>query len=281
MPCVHANRSPVPNSFAMSLALPSILAIMCYLGGASLLAAPLTGCPRSPQRLGLLAATLGVLLHIAVLMGAHGGRLDLHFFAALSLVACVVAALTLLVNLARPVAGLGVIVFPLAALLLGLDIFLAPPTTPNPLDWQISLHVAIALLGYSLLSIAAVLAVLLAVQERALRAHRPARVMKALPPLVQTESLLFRLIGAGFALLTLTLLSGALFIQNIRAQHLIHTTVLSVIAWLIFGTLLWGRWKHGWRGRSAVNLCLTGMAVLLLAFFGSKAVLELILHRSV
>jgi ABC-type uncharacterized transport system permease subunit len=265
----------------MSLTLPSILAIVFYLGGASLLAAPLTGCPRRPQRLGLAAATLGVLLHVAVLLGAHGGQLDLHFFAALSLVACVVAALTLLVNLSRPVAGLGVIVFPLAALLLGLDTFLAPPTAPRPLDWQISLHVAIALLGYSLLSIAAVVAVLLAVQERALRTHRPTRLMNALPPLTQTEALLFRLIGGGFALLTLTLLSGALFIQNIRAQHLIHTTVLSVLAWLIFGVLLWGRWKHGWRGRSAVNLCLIGMAVLLLAFFGSKAVLELILHRSV
>lgn len=265
----------------MPLSLLSLLAIALYLAGASLLAAPLTGCPRTPQRPGLAAASLAVLMHAAALLGAHAGRLDLHFFAALSLVACVVAALTLLVNLSRPVAGLGVIVFPLAALLLALDVFLAPPTTPHPLDWQISLHVAVALLAYSLLSIAAVVAVLLALQERALRAHRPTRLMRALPPLVQTEALLFRLIGGGFALLTLTLLSGALFIQNIRAQHLIHTTVLSVLAWLIFGVLLWGRWKHGWRGRSAVNLCLIGMAVLLLAFFGSKAVLELILHRAV
>lgn len=281
MRTVPACRKPVPHFAAMPLALPSILAIVLYLGATALLAAPLTGCPRTPRRLGLGAAALAVLLHVAVLLGAHGGRVDLHFFAALSLVACVVAALTLLVNLSKPVAGLGVIVFPLAALLLGLDVFLAPPTTPNPLDWQISLHVAIALLGYSVLSIAAVLAVLLAIQERALRTHRPIRLMRALPPLTQTESLLFRLIGVGFALLTLTLLSGAMFIQNIRAQHLIHTTVLSVLAWLIFGTLLWGRWKHGWRGRGAVNLCLVGMAVLLLAFFGSKAVLELVLHRSV
>lgn len=265
----------------MPLALPSILAIALYLSATTLLAAPLTGCPHTPRRLGLGAATLAVLLHIAVLLGAHGGRVDLHFFAALSLVAGVVAALTLLVNLSKPVTSMGVIVFPLAALWLGLDVFFAPPTTPNPLDWQISLHVAIALLGYSVLSIAAVLAVLLAMQERALRTHRPIRLMRALPPLTQTELLLFRLIGAGFALLTLTLLSGLLFIQNIRAQHLIHTTVLSVLAWLIFGTLLWGRWKHGWRGRSVVNLCLIGMAVLVLAFFGSKAVLELILHRTV
>jgi ABC-type uncharacterized transport system permease subunit len=264
----------------MPLTLPSILAIALYAGGAALLAAPLTGCPRSPRRLGLATATVAVLLHAAVLLGAHGGRLDLHFFAALSLVACVVAALTLLVNLSRPVAGLGVIVFPLAALLLALDVFLAPPTVPRPMDWQIQLHVVIALLAYSVLSIAAVLALLLAVQERALRARRPGMLVRALPPLTQTEALLFRLIGAGFALLTLTLLSGFLFIANIRAQHLVHTTVLSVVAWLIFGALLWGRWRQGWRGRSAVNHTLIGMAVLGLAFFGSKFVLEVILQRT-
>ena len=263
----------------MSLTLPSILAIVLYVAAATLLAAPLTGCPRTPRRLGLATATVAVLLHVGVLLGAHGGRLDLHFFAALSLVACVVAALTLLVNLSRPVAGLGVIVFPLAALLLALDVFLAPPTTPIPIDWQIQLHVAIALLAYSLLSIATVVALLLAVQERALRSRRLGMLVRALPPLTQTEALLFRLIGAGFALLTLTLLSGMLFIANIRAQHLVHTTVLSFAAWLIFGALLWGRWRHGWRGRSAVNLTLTGMVMLLLAFFGSKFVLEVILHR--
>ncbi len=261
--------------------LPAILAIVLYLGAATVLAAPMTGCPHSLRRSGLAAATLGVMLHAFVLLGAHGGRLDLHFFAALSLVACVVAALTLLVNLWRPVAGLGVIVFPLAALVLALDDFVAAPTAPMPvpLDWQIKLHVVIALLGYSLLSIAALLAILLAVQERALRSHRPGRLVRALPPLTQTEALLFRLIESGFALLTLTLLSGLMFIQNIRAQHLVHTTVLTTVAWLIFGALLWGRWRYGWRGTRAVNLTLAGMLVLALAFFGSKFVLEMILHR--
>src|SRR5690625_3922393 len=146
---------PVPHFPAMPMTVPAIAALVLYLGAATLLAAPLTGCPRAPRRLGLSAAVIAVALHAFVLLGAHGGRLDLHFFAALSLVAGVVAALTLLVNLWRPVAGLGVIVFPLAALLLALDVFIAPPTRPLPIDWQITLHVAIALLSYSLLSIAA------------------------------------------------------------------------------------------------------------------------------
>lgn len=265
----------------MVLTLLAIVAIAFYLAAAILLVAPVTGCPHRWRRSGLSAAVIAVLLHAAVLFTAHGGRVDLHFFAALSLVAWAVAVLTLLVNVRRPVAGLGVIVFPLAALLLALDVFIAPPTAPAAIDWQITLHVAIALLSYSLLSIAAVLAILLAWQERALRSHHPTRLVQALPPLTQTEALLFRLIGMGFLGLTLTLLTGALFVRNILGQHLAHIIVLSVIAWIIFGALLWGRWRHGWRGARAVNLTLIGMAVLALGFFGSKFVLEVILQRPI
>jgi ABC-type uncharacterized transport system permease subunit len=80
--------------------------------------------------------------------------------------------------------------------------------------------------------------------------------------------------------LTLTLLSGVLFVDDLFAQHLVHKTVLSIAAWIVFGVLLFGRWRWGWRGRRAVQLTLAGMAILLLAFFGSKFVLEVILHRA-
>jgi ABC-type uncharacterized transport system permease subunit len=266
----------------MSVHVLTLLAVVLYLAAAGGLARPLLSGGQPLNRLALCLAGAAVLLHAGILLGMHRGALDLHFFAALSLVACVVAALTLLVNLSRPVAALGVVVFPLAALFLFLDGFVAAPTAPlQQMDWPIKLHVTLALLAFSVLSIAAVLAILLAVQERALRARHFGSWLRALPPLTQTEALMFRLIAGGFALLTVALLSGALFIENIRAQHLVHTTVLSVFAWLVFGTLLLGRWRQGWRGTRAVNLTLIGMTVLALAFFGSKAVLELILHRNV
>jgi ABC-type uncharacterized transport system permease subunit len=266
----------------MSVHVLTLLAVVLYLGEAGVLGRPLLSGGQPLNRLALCLAGAAVLLHAGILLGMHRGALDLHFFAALSLVACVVAALTLLVNLSRPVAALGVVVFPLAALFLFLDGFVAAPTAPlQQMDWPIKLHVTLALLAFSVLSIAAVLAILLAVQERALRARHFGSWLRALPPLTQTEALMFRLIAGGFALLTVALLSGALFIENIRAQHLVHTTVLSVFAWLVFGTLLLGRWRQGWRGTRAVNLTLIGMTVLALAFFGSKAVLELILHRNV
>ena len=258
----------------------ALLAIALYLVATGLLARPLLGRGESLTLFATGAASLAVLTHAGALLGMHRGALDLHFFAALSLVGCVVAALTLLVNLSRPVAALGLVVFPLAALLLGVDVFAAPATMPQAMDWQIKLHVTVALLAFSVLSIAAIFAILLAIQERALR-HRQFGVwLRALPPLTLTETLLFRLIGAGFVLLTLTLLSGILFVDDLFGQHLVHKTVLSIAAWLVFGALLWGRWRHGWRGSRAVNLTLTGMAILLLAFFGSKFVLEVILHRT-
>ncbi len=264
----------------MAIHLFAFLAIVLYLAAAGGLARPLLGGGQPLARSALALAGSAVLIHAGILLGMHRGALDLHFFAALSLIACVVSAITLLVNLNRPVAALGVIVFPLAALLLGIDSYAAPTTAPLPMGWQIKLHVTVALLAYSVLSIAAVLAILLAVQERALRHRQFGPWLRALPPLTLTESLLFRLIAAGFVLLTLTLVTGALFIGNLFGQHLVHKTVLSIVAWLIFGALLFGRWRYGWRGRSAVNLTLVGMALLVLAFFGTKAVLELILHRT-
>jgi ABC-type uncharacterized transport system permease subunit len=265
----------------MTTHLLALIAIVLYLAAAAVLARPLLGSGQPLNRLALGLAGVAVLLHASILLGIHRGALDLHFFAALSLVAFVVSALTLLVNASRPVAALGVIVFPLTAALVAVDSFLAPPTLPQSMDWQIKLHVTVALIAFGVLSIAAVLAILLAIQERALRHRQFGRWLRALPPLTLTETLLFRLISAGFVLLSLTLLTGVLFVDNLFGQHLVHKTVLSLVAWLVFGVLLYGRWRHGWRGSRAVNLTLIGMAVLVLAFFGSKAVLELVLHRPV
>jgi ABC-type uncharacterized transport system permease subunit len=264
----------------MPTSILSAFAIVDYLIAAILLALPIAKLPAPARGIGLALATVGVIVHATLIFGMHRGGLDLHFFAALSLAGFGVAALTLLVNLFRPVAGLGVIVFPLAALLLGVDVFFAPGTVPQPMEWQIKLHAAFALLAYSLLSIAALLAILLALQERALRRRRlDSSLIRALPPLTLTEALMFRLIGAGFVFLTLTLVSGVLFVDDLFAQHLVHKTILSIASWFVFGLLLFGRWRWGWRGSRAVRLTLIGMTVLLLAFFGSKFVLELVLKR--
>lgn len=259
----------------------ALVAIAAYLAATVALAWPRLKTTSPARAIGFVAGVIAVLAHASLIFWLHRGGLDLHFFAALSIVGLCIAALTLLVSLSRPVAGLGVLVFPIAAMLLAVDVFLAPPTSAQPIEWQIKLHVAFALIGFSVLTVSALLAILLALQERALRRHEAGSgLIRALPPLTLTEALMFRLIGVGFVLLSLTLLSGALFVDNLFAQHLVHKTVLSIAAWFVFGILLFGRWRWGWRGPRAVRLTLIGTFVLLLAFFGSKFVLEMVLHRS-
>ena len=93
------------------------------------------------------------------------------------------------------------------------------------------------------------------------------------------EALLFEMIILGFTLLTLGLISGFVFLEDMFAQRLAHKTFLSIAAWLVFGTLLWGRFRSGWRGQRALIWTLVGFVVLMLAYFGSKAVIELVLGQ--
>jgi ABC-type uncharacterized transport system permease subunit len=130
------------------------------------------------------------------------------------------------------------------------------------------------------MSLAAMMALMLWVQERSLRQRRLASQTRGLPPLVQIETLLFRLILVSFVLLGLTLLTGVFFVEDLLAQHLAHKTLLSFLSWSVLGVLLFGRHRFGWRGQRAVRLTLLAMGLLLLAFFGSKLVLQFILSRA-
>jgi ABC-type uncharacterized transport system permease subunit len=257
-------------------------AALLYLTSTALLARRIAAqVPGSPAR-ALLPAAAGVALHAALHLRSYLllHTIDLHFFAALSLVGLALAAMTIALGLRRPVAALGVVVFPIATCVAVLYGTVPHVASVARLDWQIQLHAMLALLAYATLSMAALVAIMLLLQERALRRRQLATALRAFPPLTLVETLLFRLIGIGFGLLTLALLSGVVFVENLFAQHLVHKTVLSLLAWATFGALLFGRIRYGWRGRRAVHLTLGAMALLGLAFFGSKFVLELVLQRT-
>jgi ABC-type uncharacterized transport system permease subunit len=146
---------------------------------------------------------------------------------------------------------------------------------------EFRLHLLLAMLAYSLFTIALLHALLMAAVER--RLHRKeGAALGALPPLLTLERLLFRLIGAAFLLLTLTLATGFAFSESLfgRAMRFDHKTVFGVLSWLTFGLLLGGRQLHGWRGRTALRWTLSGFVLLLLAYIGSRFVLEVILGRS-
>jgi len=142
-------------------------------------------------------------------------------------------------------------------------------------------HLLIAMLAYSLLTIAALHAALMIVVERHL--HHPVAnsVLTNLPPLLTMEKLMFRIIWAGFVLLTLTLLSGIVFSNGVFGQPLTfsHKTLFGIMSWGVFASLLVGRQLYGWRGRIAIRWTLAGFITLILAYIGSKFVLEILLQR--
>jgi ABC-type uncharacterized transport system permease subunit len=259
-----------------------LIAVALYLAAAGWLALDVRHGRNAAARAWLLPANVAVLLHGAAhyLAWHRSGVTDLHFFAAMSLVGLGMAALTALVGAAGRMRALGVVVFPLSAVVLLVYALYGHSTRPEPLDWRMLLHAWLALLAYATLAVSAVLAIFLWAQERALRRREFHSWLRALPPLTELESLLFRSIAVGFILLTATLLTGALFVDDLMGQHLVHKTVLSVMSWLAFGALLLGRWRRGWRGATAVRWTLVAMALLGLAFFGSQFVLELVLHRT-
>jgi len=119
----------------------------------------------------------------------------------------------------------------------------------------------------------------LALLDRRLRSRKPLGSLAILPSVEALESGTFYALGAGFAVLTLALFSGFIFVEDMFAQDLSRKTILSCLAWVVFAVLLFGRWRFGWRGRTAMRWTLSGFALLGLAYFGSKLVLESILGR--
>jgi ABC-type uncharacterized transport system permease subunit len=226
----------------------------------------------------LLLAIIGhtdAIVHTTRLHGAF----SIGLFEAVSLLAWSLAVLSCLICIDRQNRVLGCILLGCAALgatLTGAGHTYAELTAPG---WELSAHIFLSMAAAALLFAAAVTAVLLVVLDRRLRTRRLSALPSALPPLDVLEKAMFRLIGAGFVILTLALFTGFVFVTNLFAQLLLQKTVLSLLAWVLFGVLLIGRVRFGWRGRAAVQWTLSGFGVLAIAYFGSKFVLEYLYGR--
>jgi ABC-type uncharacterized transport system permease subunit len=229
---------------------------------------------------GLLLGFFGVLLHGVLVyqnMFSPTG-INLGVFNAFSLIAWTILLLLLISSLSKPVENLGIALLPMGALAIVLESrFTSVHLLGESASTGLTIHILVSMLAYSLFTLASVQAVLLAIQDHHLHHRHPGGFIRALPPLQTMESLLFEMIGAGFILLTLALGSGFTFLEDMFAQRLAHKTILSITAWFVFGMLLWGRFRFGWRGQKALIWTLSGFVVLMLAYFGSKVVMELIL----
>ena len=209
------------------------------------------------------------------------GAMNLGFFIAFALISWLVSIQIMVSSLYRPLQSLGIVMFPVAGIA-SLIAVLTPATNNmnivgNPL---IQGHIMISIIAYSLIMLSALQALTLAYQEHSIRAHHPGGFIRFLPPLHDMETLLFQMLGFGFIFLSTALVSGFFFVEDLFAQHLVHKTVLSIIGWFILAVLLFGRYRFGWRGKVAIRWTLAAFVFIMLAYFGSKMVLEFFLHQT-
>jgi len=249
--------------------------------------APAVGItPSAPQWSGTapLVIPAALVLHAWLVTSdvAKPQGFDLSFANALSVVAVLTAMVAWATGLMRTLPIVASVVLPIAGVF---SLFPTLGESPHPFPYAeapwATAHVAVALLAYALFIVAAVQALVLMWLEKRLHRGLADAGAAELPPLLTLERFLFRLVGLGFLLLTLTLVSGIFFSESIFGKPLTfnHKTVFSILAWCVFGGLLLGRQRYGWRGRVALRWILTGTTLLFLAYLGSKFVLEVLLHR--
>lgn len=241
--------------------------------------------PRSDLRLETIVVPVALVLHGMLLYRGVvvPDGLDLGVANAVSMLVWLTVLIYWLASLAfQGLAGILGLVAPVAFLAVMLQAVI--PTRHIVTyggDPLFTLHFAIAMLAYSLFIVATVHAVVMLAEEKWLRRGVLPPFLRSLPPLLEMEALLFRILLAAFVLLTLTVVSGVFFSEQLfgKALTFTHKIVFAIVSWFIFAGLLAGHYFRGWRGRTAVRWTLAGFTMLLLAYVGSKVVLEIVLQR--
>ena len=264
----------------MSSVMLLMISGICYLSAslyAYFLAAKKQSLDNTLFRLIILVSVISHSISLYNSMILSEG-IDLSIHNMVSLVMLVINGLVLASSLKKPLHNLLLLLLPLTAVIIGINLFAtqSPPhfisVTPG-----VASHILLSIVAYSVLTIATLQAVLWSWQSHQIKQHRLKGITGLLPPLQTMELLMFEMLWTGVILLGLGIVFGFIFIDNIFDQQLVHKTVLSLFAWVIFAGLLWGRHRLGWRGNIAVKWILGGFCMLMLAYFGSKVVLELIL----
>lgn len=226
-----------------------------------------------------IIATFAAVAHLAYAyqMSFVDNMLNASLSSMLVLVSGIIVVIYLLGSLAMPIRRLGILMFPLTVISLLFSWGWENQTlTLGERSLAFNAHILVSIVAYSLIAIAAIQALLYAFQERQIKNRTSPAMLMALPPLQTMEQLLFRLVGMGFILLTLTLLSGAIFSQELFGHAFVfkHHTILALLGWLVFAILLLLRIKNGLRGSQAVIWTVGGFLLIQLGYFGTKMVAE-------
>jgi ABC-type uncharacterized transport system permease subunit len=256
------------------------IAIITYLASGYKSISNVWGKKESPLWQLYAPAYIGIAAHTAQLISSVSidGMLQLSLLNTISICVWLTIIVILLSALTKPLHNLFTFLMPAGALLLIIGSVTPQLAEPRMYSGGMLFHIFIALLSASIMIITTLQATLVDIQTNALHDHQiNSRFIKALPPLQSMERLMFEWLMIGFFLLTIAIITGGIFIDNIFAQHLVHKTVLTIIAWAFFATLIFGHFYLGWRGQRASRLIYIGFGFLLFAFIGSKFVLEYLL----
>lgn len=235
----------------------------------------------------------GLMGHAVVLpLALHGyllyqnlffdGEINLGLVSSVSLILWLTMLVYWVAQFFYPIASLQAMVLPLAAVGALLPaLFPTLHTQPKTTSLAFEAHVIVAMLAYSLLTIAVLHAGLMSLVEKRLHHAVLPTALQNLPPLLTMENLLFRVITVGFVLLTLTLVSGMVFSEELfgKPWQFSHKMLFGFLSWGVFAVLLAGHHFYGWRGRIAIRWTMSGFVFLVLAYLGSKFVMEVLLHR--
>lgn len=236
----------------------------------------------SPKAKLLLPGIIAVILQLIYCWDTlfQGEGLNFGLFSTLSIAGALTVIGTIVLSSIRPAENITIVVYPLAFGLLLLSLSYTSGYTPrNSLPLPILTHITLSLLAYSTFGIAFAQALLTLGQGYQLKHKRLAGLIQALPPLQLMEQILFGLIWFGLVLLSLSIATGFLFVDNLFAQKLLHKTFFTLTAWGIFTTLLIGRYCAGWRGLAAIQWSIGGFLLLAIGFIGTKLVVEIFLIR--
>lgn len=198
------------------------------------------------------------------------GMILFSFGTSLSLISWLAVLSLLATNLNHTTENLGIFIFPIAGITAIMPFI---SSEIHPLPTELGSHVLISVSAYSIMGLATAQAILYSAQEKRFRKKELTTLFRNLPPLQVMEKILVQLVITGFVLLSFSLLSGAFFMEDMFAQHLIHKTFFAILAWLTYGVFLIGHFRFGWRGQKAAYYTIWAYFLLILSYIGTEIVL--------
>ncbi|UQB42942.1 cytochrome c biogenesis protein CcsA [Thiomicrospira microaerophila] len=259
----------------MISSLSALMASLLYLMSTYYLSQAIRNTEKNTvnQRVPVLAsAAFGLVLHtIALTLTLFNPEgMVFSFGNGLSLIGWIGVFVLLIISLNKPTESLGIFIFPLAASVTLLPMFVGQL---HSIEYTLGFHVVISIFAYSVLGLATAQAILFSIQEKRFQKRKLTNLIRSLPPLQVMEKTLIQLVILGFIILSVAILSGAYFIENFFDQKLAHKTFFSILAWITYGLFLAGHFQLGWRGQKAARYTIWAYSFLAISYLGTQGVL--------